>query len=229
MAGEFATSVGFSAVSALIDLAKAFEHIQFPHLWRMEVQHGFPLRLLRCVRRPGSSWWKTWRRRWCAREGPLSWQDAHVRPLSRSWPWFTRVDLTLKKLPWLFSVVDAVPGGRQEPPCVGTASACGSPVHGAYKGGRGPRGFLQEAGDHHKRRDDSHRRAQQSACGCSPHVHEELGVDCACGERHHVTREQEESSTTHKGRGRKQDHPTEGGRKQHHQKEEEAKQYHPER
>ena len=35
MAGEFATSVGFSAASALIDLAKAFEHIQFPYLWRM--------------------------------------------------------------------------------------------------------------------------------------------------------------------------------------------------
>ena len=35
MAGEIATSVGFSAASALIDLAKAFEHIQYTYLWRM--------------------------------------------------------------------------------------------------------------------------------------------------------------------------------------------------
>ena len=44
---EFATSVGFSAASSLIDRAKAFEHIQFSYLWRMEVKHGFPLRFLR--------------------------------------------------------------------------------------------------------------------------------------------------------------------------------------
>ena len=36
MAGEFATSVGFSAASALLDIAEAFEHIQHPYLWSME-------------------------------------------------------------------------------------------------------------------------------------------------------------------------------------------------
>ena len=46
MAVEFATSVGYSAASALIDLTEAFEHIQFHHLWRMVVTDGFPLRLL---------------------------------------------------------------------------------------------------------------------------------------------------------------------------------------
>ena len=45
MAGDFATSVGFSAASALIDPAKELEHIQCPHLWK-GVKHGFPLRLL---------------------------------------------------------------------------------------------------------------------------------------------------------------------------------------
>ena len=49
MAGEFATSVGFSAAQALIDLAKAVEHIQFSHLWRMGVTHDFPPRLLWCL------------------------------------------------------------------------------------------------------------------------------------------------------------------------------------
>ena len=47
MAGVFAFSVSFSAASALIDLAMAFEHIQFSDLWRMGVQDSFPLRLLR--------------------------------------------------------------------------------------------------------------------------------------------------------------------------------------
>ena len=46
MADEFATSVGYSAASAFIDLTEAFEHIQFHHLWRMVVTDGFPLRLL---------------------------------------------------------------------------------------------------------------------------------------------------------------------------------------
>ena len=41
MAGEFATLVGFSAVSALIDLAEAFEHIQFP----LPVENGRETRL----------------------------------------------------------------------------------------------------------------------------------------------------------------------------------------
>ena len=47
MAGELATSVGVPAASAVIDLAKAIEHIQFPCSWKMGVKHGFPLRLLR--------------------------------------------------------------------------------------------------------------------------------------------------------------------------------------
>ena len=42
MAGEPATSVGFSAALALIDIAMAFEHIR-----KMGVKRGFPLRLLR--------------------------------------------------------------------------------------------------------------------------------------------------------------------------------------
>ena len=42
MAGEFATSVGFSAALALIDLAKALEHIQFPNLWRMVDETRLP-------------------------------------------------------------------------------------------------------------------------------------------------------------------------------------------
>ena len=47
MAGEFSTSVGFSAASPLIGFAEAFEHIQFHCLWRMEEKHRFPLLLLR--------------------------------------------------------------------------------------------------------------------------------------------------------------------------------------
>ena len=58
MAGEFATSVGFSAALDLIDLAEAFIHIQFSYLWRMG--GGFPLRLLRFLigvyGGPGSFW-----------------------------------------------------------------------------------------------------------------------------------------------------------------------------
>ena len=70
----------------------------------------------------------------------------------------------------------AVPRGRKEPASVTAASACDSLVHGARGRGRGLRGFLKEAGDHHKRREDPHRRAQQQGeSGCSPHVHEEPG------------------------------------------------------
>ena len=99
------------------------------------------------------------------------------------------VDHTLKKLLALFAAVGVddmqVLGGRQKPPSVATASARNSLVHGARGGGRGPCGFLQEAGDHHQRQEDSHRRAQQQgARGRSPHAAkdpEATGPQWRCG------------------------------------------------
>eukprot|EP00973_Karenia_brevis_P012967 1759701-Karenia_brevis.AAC.1 len=35
LAGEYATATGQAAASALVDLAKAFEWINFAYLWRM--------------------------------------------------------------------------------------------------------------------------------------------------------------------------------------------------
>ena len=43
-----------------------------------------------CTAGRGSCWWNTWRRGWCAQEALQWWPDVHMRPSSRSLPWFTR-------------------------------------------------------------------------------------------------------------------------------------------
>ena len=49
LAGEFAQATGQAAASALIDLEKAYEHINHEYLWKMAIKHKFNLRLLRFV------------------------------------------------------------------------------------------------------------------------------------------------------------------------------------
>ena len=43
-----------------------------------------------CTAGPGSTWWRAWRPRCCAREALRSWRVANVRPRWWSWPWLTR-------------------------------------------------------------------------------------------------------------------------------------------
>ena len=68
-----------------------------------------------------ASWWKTCRRRWCPRQGELSWQDACMRRRSQSWPWLARS--TTPSRSCYRSSLHAVPGGWRDPSSVATASA----------------------------------------------------------------------------------------------------------
>ena len=175
MAGEFATSVGFSAALALIDLDKAFEHIQFTNLWRMGVKHGFPLRLLRfrigVYGGPGLLLVENVATNLVRSEGSAV-VSGCVHAITLMKPALVdSVDHTLKKLPSLFAGVVVDDTQFQ---AVGKSQQVSQQLQRAIRLKRSrPRGFLQEARDH-KRREDPHRRAQpQGACGCSPHVHEE--------------------------------------------------------
>ena len=79
------------------------------------------------------------------------------------------VNHTLKKLSLLFAAV-AVDDTRlqtfgKQPASVAPASACDSLDHGARRRGCGLRGFLQEAGDPHKRRECTRNLKVDHACG----------------------------------------------------------------
>ena len=88
------------------------------------------------------------------------------------------VDHTLKKLPSLFAAVVVDDTQFQ---AVGKSQQASQQLQRAIRlltehAEEVARDILQDAGGHHKRREDPHRRAQQQgACASSPHVHEELG------------------------------------------------------
>ena len=90
------------------------------------------------------------RRRWCAREGPLSWHATILTKLALVDP----LDHTLQELlsPFATMVVDdtqvqAVGMSHQVSQQLQRAI---DPVHEARAGGRGLCGIFPEAGDHHQ-------------------------------------------------------------------------------
>ena len=81
----------------------------------------------------------------------------------------------------------AVPGGRQEPPSVATASACGSPVHGACGGGLVVSSKNLEIITNDERIRTDVRRNKVHADALRPCTRN-LGVHTACGSEAHGRR-----------------------------------------